>query len=344
MPRTQNDTPVPTQERPKVPFSPSDLVIPTAICAGVSVLLLLAFQPETRSTPSDTNLPIAMEPSGSLETQVRTAAVATELLTRDDISLETANACLTRLAALQNKHIATVCLESMQQLPANLSLQAQQRWAALLQKHGTANQNQCLTNDQSKYGPAAKKIGRAVALTNSPDHVSAFFAQAALNTQHMIELIQAIPIIADPEISLPCFHEIQKWIITPACQHPAAVDNQLLLATIKCVAEMKIDQSKKVSTFCELVEAKNNRADCFRNLQQLGVNSIPDHLKGHVAAALIDHLAIDAGNPHSVCCPTVWQFAESMRNVFSGQKRVRFQSRLLEIRRKTLPRLANTSP
>ena len=344
MPRSKNDTPVPAEERPTVPFSPSDLVIPIAICAGVSVLLLLAFQPKARSTTSEASSSIAEEPSDSLEKRMRTVAVAKELLNRNDISLETANACVTRIAAVRNKHIAAVCLELMQQLPADLSLQTQQRWAALLLKHTGPEQIHRLADDRLQCGPIAMRIGKAVAIMNSPDAVSAYFERAALNTQHMIELTQAIPIIADPKISLLCFKEVQKWIIIPACQYSTAIDSQLLLATIKCVAEIKIDKSLKVSTFCELALAKTSPADCFRNLHQLGANAIPDHLKGHVAAELLDHLASRADNPNSICCPKTWLFAESMGNVFLGDKQERFQSRLLEIRHKTLPRMAIMAP
>lgn len=342
MPRSKNDNPVPTEERPAVPFSPSDLVIPTAICAAVSVLLFLAFQPEPPNETSQTGISIAKQTSASLEKQKRTAEVAKELIRRDDVSFETANSCLTRIAAMQNKDKAAVCLQTILDLPDDISLQTQKRWAALLQQHVSTETIETLVAKSSRHTPTAKRIAWAVAIADSPNRISAIFERAAQDTQHMTDLTQAIPIITDTKISQQCFAEMRKWILNPACLHSDAINSQLILTTIECIAEIEIDKSSKVSAFCELALAGICRADCFRHLQTLGVDAIPSHMQGHVAAALLEHLAIRDRNPQAICSPTTWKFAETLTNVFSGHRRQRFESRLIEIRGEGPSRVASS--
>ena len=102
----QNDTHDPTEERGLIPFSQWDLVIPIAIFAAVSVLLCLAFQSATDDEIPEPRIPIAQEDTATLIQRQRTLEVAIELIRRNDVSFETADSCLSRIASLQSTDIS----------------------------------------------------------------------------------------------------------------------------------------------------------------------------------------------------------------------------------------------
>lgn len=341
MPRSQNDTHVPPEDRPSVAFSPADLVIPICICVVIGVLLFFAFQPER---PAQAQRPLAAMneiTTASLEKRFRTAEIAKQLVHREDVSFETAKSCVTRLATLQNQNTSVICLQLIQDLPSNSSRKTKRRWAALLQEHVSTENLEAeihKTGVQESFPPAPlagddtkNQLLWAALIANSPNRISAIFKTAARDTQHTRGLLQAIPIITDQKINQRCFAEIQKWILNPACQNPRAVNSQLILAAIQCVTEIRIDAEAKASAFCQLAIAGVCRTESFISLQALGVDSIPAELHGPIAATLLEHLADFNKNPQAIRCDATWSFAKCLPEVFEGRKRKRYEDRLAEI-------------
>lgn len=341
MPRSTNDTHVPPEDRPSTAFSPADLVIPISICVVIGVLLYFAFQPER---PAQVQRPLpAMNDitTASLEKQFRTTEVAKQLVLREDVSLETATSCVTRLATRQNQTTSAICLQLIQDLPSNSSRETERRWAALLQEHVSTEDLEAEIHKagiQESFPPASvasndtkNRLAWAALIANSPNRISAIFKTAAQNTQHTKDLLQAIPIITDQKINQRCFAEIQKWILNPACQNPSAINSQFILEAIQCVTEIRIDAEAKASAFCQLAIAGVCRSESLISLQALGRDSIPAELHGPIAATLLEHLADLNKNPQAIRCDATWSFAKCLPEVFEGRKRKRYEDRLAEI-------------
>lgn len=328
----QNDTHDPTEERGLIPFSQWDLVIPIAIFAAVSVLLCLAFQSATDDEIPEPRIPIAQEDTATLIQRQRTLEVAIELIRRNDVSFETADSCLSRIASLQSTDISEVSAQAIRALSNDIPNATQQRWAALLKKHVGIDLTDSLTGDSPQNRPIARRIAWAALLIGSSEQVPAIFEKAAQDTQDMRTLLQSIPIVADHKINQDCFLEVQKWILNPVSQNSDTTSTRTILAAIDCVAEMQIDDRVKTTALCELAVAGVCRAECFQHLQKLGVDSLPPHLRGSVASALLDHLAIRSKPPRTIRAHSSWAFADDLAEVFDGHRRKRFQYRVAEIR------------
>lgn len=347
MPHATNDTHVSPKERLRVAFSSWDLVIPAAIWSVASVLLFLAFQPETSDQNSGRFSPDSQTTTRPLRKQQRTAEVAATLLRQDHVSLPTARACLARLATLQKESASRVCLQIIEDLPNRLSAKAEQRWTALIQEHVDLEtleafiQNRINQNGINQHSVTQKSQGQqfkhvqlawAAMLIKATDQTAEIFERAANDEGDMRNLLEAVPIVVNAKVSEQCYLEIQNWIFAPAVQNPGAINHQLVLDAMRCVAKIQIDRSKKVSTFCELAISRICPTECFAALRKLGAKSIPIQQQGLVAAAVLEYLADQNKHQRSIPCVTTWQFAESLTDVFSGDKRKRFEERLLEIR------------
>lgn len=327
---SENDTGVPPKE-PRAPLiSGWDILIPAALFVSIAGLLFLAFEKESSEPPKSNLFPLSTFSTVDLLKLERTAEVATELLVREEVSLEIADACLRRLATLQGKPESALCDELIQQLPEWSPKTVQERWVVLISRHSDPGEEQ---------RPSGGKVARAILLASdlqkSPSSIPKHFRRAT-TTLKVQSLLRAICIVQNPAASESCLQELHRLIITPACAAPETADQTLILAAIDSVAEMKVDAGQKSNVFCELAIAGICRAACFRALGKLPLRTISNSHRGPLAASLLDYLAVQRNSPQTITDVDITSFSESLVNVFRGESRERYARRLNELRQRSL--------
>lgn len=332
---SENHTGVPPKELQAPGISRWDLMIPMALFVVVAGLLFLAFQQRETAHPKTHRMSLADVPTKHLTKLSRTVEVAAELLRRKDISLETADSCVRRLAAVRNQSPADICMNQIQQLPSNTSKSVQRRWVTLLSKFGSPEAQQV-----KPEGEHARRILLAADLSQSPESIPGAFAEA-VGLQQRYFLLSAIPLIHDKTTSRICLEEIWRQVITPACTVPEAADTSLIAATIQTIAAMNVSEDQQTSVYCELAIHGICRPECFRQLSRQPLDTICDSHRGHLAAALLDYLFLQDRLPVVVQDPEITSFAQGLASVFRGSRHDRYVNRLHELQPK-LEELAKT--